>query len=402
MPYAEKVRSCSELPQPVLTAYVNTNPARITNLRPEPEFLTWLNAEAKVVAETVTRGQQKLFREQLERVVNFLRDRGARERGILIFSGPGVWEAVPLQQEIANELHWGAPSVSQLFWLLDEHKPYCVVVVDRTAARFFRYHLGEFAQLAEKSFEVDTSDWSKQDMGKFAAARQSSLRGAGGIRKSRGAQRDTFEHRVDAQYLHLCTQTARRAAHLTKTQDLSAVFLVGSDRLIQPIAAAFPPEFARPVVKVKKDLGGKVAPALEQLLAPAIARWEQAHESALVATLLSDGRGTILGMDETLARLQKGGVRTLVVVRDLDTRLRRCVRCGWTDRSADAVCAACGGEREQVTLREALPGLAWKHDVEVQIVSGEAAERLKGAEGMGGWLRAPKEARLAGALKQAG
>jgi hypothetical protein len=399
---AEKVRGYAELPQPVLTVYVNTNPAKVTNLRPEPEFLSWLNAAGKHLAETVSYWQQRVFRQQLERVANFLRDRGPRERGMVIFCGPEVWEVAPLNQEVDNELHWGAPSVAQLFWLLDQHKPYCIVTVDRTSARYFRYHLGEFSQLGERSFEIDISDWTKQDMGKFAAPREGGLRGAVGVKRSRGSQRDTFEHRVDAQYAHLCTQAAGEAAQLTKAQNLSAVFLVGSDRLIAPIAAAFPPEFSRPVVKVEKDLGRLEATVLEQRLAPVIAHWERAHQADLVATLLADSRGTILGMDETLAQLQQGGIRKLVIARDLDTRLRRCTRCGWTDRSAGAVCSACGGEREYVSLREALPGLAWKFNVEVHIVSGDAAARLKGAEGMGGWLRVAKEARLASAVKQAG
>ncbi|HEV2386095.1 MAG TPA: hypothetical protein VGS20_02460 [Candidatus Acidoferrales bacterium] len=399
---AEKVRTYSELPSPLLTAYLDTNPAKVANRTPAPEYLTWLSTEAKAVAATLPLPQQRLFREQCERVENYLRGGAAQTRGVLVFSGAGTWEVVPLPQEVENELHWGAASVTQLLWLLDEHKPYGVVIVDRTMARFFRYRLEELVPLAEKSLEVDISDWSKKDMGKFAHPRESGRRGAGGIKKTRGSQRDTFEHRLGASYARLCSEVARQAAHLAEAENLGAVFLVGSNRLLGSIAGGFPPEFRRPVIKIAKDFGGLAAAELGQRLAPVVAQWERAHESELVDTLLSDGRGTILGLDEILVHLQEGKIRTLLLARDLDTSLRRCASCGWTDRSADVRCAHCGGQRQRVTLREAMPELAWKHGVEVQIVSGEAAERLKGAEGMGGWLRAPIEAHQTGALKRAG
>jgi hypothetical protein len=43
-----------------------------------------------------------------------------------------------------------------------------------------------------------------------------------------------------------------------------------------------------------------------------------------------------------------------------------------------------------VTLRDVLPELAQRYEVEIEAVSGAAAERLKEAEGMGAWLRQPK------------
>lgn len=76
----------------------------------------------------------------IERVDIFLKTRAKRERAI--FMGPKAWRALRLQVDVDNELHGGEASLMQLLWLLDEHQP-CVVVVDRSGARFHRFWMGE-------------------------------------------------------------------------------------------------------------------------------------------------------------------------------------------------------------------------------------------------------------------
>lgn len=386
------IQAYLRLPPPVLTAYLDANPAKDSNRRPIPEYRTWLRAEARKLGQALPGGEAKLFREQLERIESFLDDRAEGEHGMLIFAGSRVWEAVPLREEVANELHWGAPSVAQLVWLHEEHKPYCVVVIDRTRARYFRFHLGELAQLGERKFEVDVSTWAKKDMGKFAGPRESSLRGAPGMKKTRGSQRDIFQHRMDAQYARLCRETAEQAARWTENGKLNAVFLIGSGHLIRTVAGAFPSEFAQPIVKIERDLGRIEPRHLAQRLAPSICQWEQTRECGLVASLLDDNPGKVAGVDETLVYLQRGRIRTLLVARDFDDVLHRCGRCGWADRSADVACPVCGGKRQRIVLRQCLPELAQKHDTRIEVVSGDAAERLKAVGGVGGWLQQPKEA----------
>lgn len=389
---ATRLRSLSQLPQPLLTAYLDTNPAKPSTRGLVRAYLTWLKKEAHSIAQSVPPAEQELFREQLRRTEEFLRDRTPQERGIVIFAGSATWEVVSLQLEVENELRWGKPAVSQLLWLVDEHRPYYIVVVDRAGARFFRYSLGEMTEFEEMQFRIDTSQWKKKELGHVVGQ---------GVEKTRGSQRDTFEHRMDAQYRRLCRETAEHAKGLCETEGLAAIFLVGSDRLIEPIEAEFPREFRRRVVLIPEDLARMSSPQLEQRLEAKVADWEREHESKLVTALLDNEHGAVVGIDETLAQLQKGKVRSLVLVRDLDASLRQCVKCGWTDRSADPVCSVCGGERGCVTLRDVLPELAWSSKASVEVVSGEAAKRFKEAGGMGAWLRQPTRAGLSRAAKQA-
>jgi peptide subunit release factor 1 (eRF1) len=142
-----------------------------------------------------------------------------------------------------------------------------------------------------------------------------------------------------------------------------------------------------------QDLARVTPLELRKHLEPQIADWERKHEAELVTAVTSEERGAVVGFDETLALLQKGKIRTLVLARGLHATLRQCVQCGWADRSADPVCSFCGSERCTVTLRDVLPDLARRHDVKIEVVSDWAAKRWKEAEGMAAWLRQPNPRR---------
>jgi hypothetical protein len=289
---------------------------------------------------------------------------------------------VHLQTEIANELHWGKPALSQLQWLAAEHKPYCILVMDRGGARFFGYWLGEITQLQETVFEVDVSRWKKKDMGQVART---------GVRMKRGSQRDVFEHRMDAQYESVCREMAEQANRLREKENFAAIFLAGPEELIEPIAQHSAQEVRKRVVLIRKDLG-KLAPhELQEHVEPEIDKWEREREFALVNCLLGSERGAVIGIDETLAQFQAGKLRSLLLVRDFDADLHQCKLCAWIDRSGDLRCPVCKGERRATTLRDTLPDLAVRFGADIEVVSGEAAEKLKDAGGIGAWLGHQKQ-----------
>ena len=63
------------------------------------------------------------------------------------------------------------------------------------------------------------------------------------------------------------------------------------------------------------------------------------------------------------------------------------MKCSWVDRTSDPVCPACGGRRQSVAFRDVLPELLRRHNALLEIVSGEAADKLREKGGMGAWLR---------------
>jgi hypothetical protein len=379
---ANRLQSLSQLPSPVLTVYLHASPERAHQHGILPSSLAWLSSEGQSLAKSLPPTWRELFGKQFARAEEFLRERTPHERSLVILAGPTAWETISLQLQVENELHWGVPALSQLLRLISQHKAYCIVAVDRAGARFFRYALGEMTELKEKSFAIDISQWKKKELGHVTGQ---------GVRKTRGSQRDTFQHRMDAQYTRLCRETAQHAMTLCEKDGLVAVFLVGSGGFTKFLRAEFPSEFGRPVVPIQEDLARVSRIKLLQHVEPRIAEWERAREEELVSVLLDAERGAVLGIDETLAQLQKRKIRAVMLAQDLDATLRQCISCSWADRSSDPVCPSCGSARVEVRLRELLPELAHRYEAEVTYVSGEAAEKLIEAGGMGAWLRQPRQ-----------
>lgn len=383
MLFVEQLQEIAALPSPILSAYLNTR-AENASCHPRVQaYLAWFTKEAVSISRTLLPRDAERFERQVKRLKQFLDQRRPKEKALAIFASPEKWMVLPLQVSVENELRWGKPAVGQLFLLLGEHPANCIVVVDHHAARFFMHTVGELILIEEKTFEVDVSQWKKKDLGHFAAER---------IRKTRGPQRDVFEHRLGAQYLRLSQETAERAAVLCKKHQLIGIFLVGPDRLIAPVQARIPQALAKFVFLVPEDLGNFSPKELLRRLQPVIDDRQSKQQIAAVTHLLAIDHGAVLDVDETLALLQNGAIRTFVLARDLDLNLHQCRKCGLANRSADTVCATCGGQRHNVALWGTLPGMLSMHDTKLEIVSGEAARMLGRVGGMGGWLRQARPA----------
>lgn len=374
----DQVRAFSQLPQPILTAYLNANPASRSRRNLVPAYLIWLKTRAKAIAESLAGPERDLFQQQASRVEEFLRQYVPPQRGLLLFSGAANWELIPLPFEVSNELSWGKPAVAQLFWTLSEQKAYGAMVLHRSGVRYYRYRLGEMAELGQKKFHIDVSRWRRKDLGHASRL---------GVRKTRGSQRDIFEHRMEAQYRRICHGISGTLKDLAGREKLAATFLVGPDRLIQCVQKGLPQDLRRNTVLVDQLPVKSSARDLQKRLQARITKWDTSHVAELLDSLFGNNSAAVIGMDETLARFQRNEIRTLIVAENLDADLQRCTACGWMDRSADPVCSRCGGTRERVTLRAALPGPAQAFKVDVEVVGGRGAERLEKAGGLAGWLR---------------
>lgn len=374
------LESLSRLSSPLLTAYVRTSPEEASLQGAAPRYLHSLKEEGRSVGESLASEEREPFSKQYERVMEFLSQKKSHG-SLVIFAGPSVWEVVSLQVAVRNELLWGKPSLAQLVWLAGEHKQYGIVAVDHKGARFFRFSLGEIVEGEEKKFVVDISGWKQKDLGKVMGE---------GVAKTHGTQRDVFDKRLDNQYVRLCHETAQQAATFFGSNDIAALFLVGPGKLITAIESKCPRTSRLPIVRIDQDLARVSPPELLKHLGPHIEAWEQQRQSELVTAVTEGERGTIGGFDESLAQLQKGKVRALVLAWDFDSILHRCISCGWVDRSADGVCPVCGAQRRDVNLREVLPELLLKHAVELEIVNNKTGERLKQLGGMAAWIRQKK------------
>ena len=171
----------------------------------------------------------KDFRKQLSRTEQLLTERPLKAKGVIVLTGPKVWKSFPVALKVRNELHWGKPALTQLLNLVDEEKPSLIIALDRAGARFFRYEIGEMTEYEESKFHIDASQWKKKEHAHMARR---------ATEMPHGNQRDVFNQRMDAQYMHFCSEIAKRVENLSKKESLSSVILVGSKRLTKPVEAA--------------------------------------------------------------------------------------------------------------------------------------------------------------------
>lgn len=383
MSHFEQIRSIAESQAPLLSVYLNTQNRNASRHPRVPVHVSWFRKTVSAISRTLTPQDEALFQTQVSRVEQFLEGRHPEEKALAIFAGRETWNMIQLQTGVENEVRWGKPAVGQLFRLLHEHPPYGIVVIDHRAARFFQFFLGELSELGEKRFEIDQSQWKEKDLGHVAGEQ---------VRKTRGTNRDLFEHRVEAQYEHLCREAADQAMALAKQRDFAAIFLVGLEPLVGPIQKKFPRSFKAELVLVPEDYGKLLPNTIFRRLAPLMADFEQKRQIAEVEQLLVGGRGIVSEADEILADLQAGSIRAIFVAAEHNFYLRECEKCRSVNRSSDMVCPNCGGTRRTVTLLDILPSLAAEHNTKVQFVSGRAAQILASAGGIAGWLRQPAKA----------
>jgi len=377
---ANLLQSLPELPAPVLTAYLDINPANPRNQGHPPGYLIWLKSRARVLRSRIPQVEQKVFWALVEQAEETLRNRPFRERGLILFAGPEIRHVLPVQVAVEDELHWGRPSLTQLLWLLDEHQACGAALVDRAGARFFRFWLGAAEEQQQHTFRVDTREWRQKHL---------VPPGHPGAQKTRGSQRDVFEQRVEAQYDRFYRDVGGQIRAWAEQEKLVPVFLVGPNEVVEAVWGELPKSFQERAAILKGDLSRLSLAELQARLQPEIEAWRRAHELVVVESMLSTANGTraIVGLDETLERLQQGQARELVVARGLGGRLRQCSRCNWVSRSADRACPACGSPLRAVPLRAVLPELARRYAVPVEVVAGEAGEKLRAAGGLGAWLR---------------
>jgi len=377
---AKEVQLLLSLEPPVLTAYVRTGAVDKASHSLASGYLAWIESQSRTLAKTVPSSEQAAMKDQIERVLAHLKKRQSHEKSLVIVAAPKVWTVVPLQTDVEAGLYWGKPALAQLFSLASEHKPYGVVAVDHKGIRFFVYSLGEIDEQAEKKFSIDASQWKSKTAGHVKGQK---------ILKSSGSRRavTVFEKRIKTQFAHLLRDAADEAARFCERQHLAAAFLTGPARFTKEIHDKLPRECAVPFVLLDEDLTRAKKSDLKKHIEAAISAWEGTHELELVHAAIEEEPGVIAGFDETLAQLQKGRIRKVVLARGLDPILHQCVECGWMDRSADAVCSVCGGKRRTISLWDTLPELAKTQNAEIDVVSNAAAAQLKNAEGMAGWLR---------------
>src|SRR5712671_4641981 len=265
---AKLLESLPHIPQPVLTAYLETNPADSRNLRHPPGYMIWLKSQAKDIEGEVPESERKAFREQVQRLEEHLTQYPPRSRSIVIFAGPEFWHAISLHVEAEDELFWGLPSLIQMLWLMSEHRLCGVVVADRSGARFFHYWMGEITKDHEARFHIDTSEWSRKDLMPPSQP---------GVEVIRGTHRDAFERRIEAQYSSFYSKEAEHIRAWVDARKLNAVFRMGPPKLEELVWDKLPKSVQSRTLLVQEDVEHLPWAELQARITSEVRNWEREH-----------------------------------------------------------------------------------------------------------------------------
>ena len=384
MSLASKIAVLTHLPPPILTAYLDVNPSYPRNQSTPRGYIRWLKSAGQAVLRELPQDSQKAFRHQVRRVDRYLKKKRPGSQSLVIFAGAQVWEVIALRVEVSEELHWGNPSLHQMAWILDEHRPRGAVVIDGTGARFLRFWLGTVDESPQYAFSFDVSSWRKPYLVGPSTP---------GVSKQHGIQRDRISTRASAQRQHFLKKTAHRIAEWASDGSISPIVLVGKSEEIDSITKNLPAELRKQIVTLPKALPQVLPTELSKRLKPILNRWEREYEAQAIEEVVAGQRSgqTVIGLRDTLDRLQKGQLRELVVVRGLKGSAQQCSSCGWIEESSDTTCTICGSQRQTRNLRTLLPELASMYSVPIEVVKGKAGTTLLARGGVAGWLRSARK-----------
>lgn len=361
----------------ILTLYFNTRSDQQRSAYPARLRSLLHGIEAAVPAE-----DRKQYDQAASKLMNFVSQYQPAGNSLLVFAGPKSWDEFPSRIPVRDEAGWGLPSTAQLLWLIEEYRPYGVLIAGIEHVRFLSVRLNEFEVFKEFHADIDTSQWRKQVVGS---------EGRGDAVQKGGRSIEAFDQRYMEQVKRFWKTLHKPLAELIGRYRIRRLVLAGTKSVLPEFAKSLPPDIGNLVVtQMNMETFTNPTDAVHKVL-PGIAAWEQQREHALVAELFgaaSISKKAAVGVDPVLKFVQDGRASRLIVAKDFDAEVSRCAQCLNVCASTNSHCAKCSAtDLRKVSLAGVLPRLVVDHGLPIEVVKGEAAKELTRSGGVGAFLR---------------
>lgn len=366
--------SLVEMEAPVLSLYVNINPAL-----PENAGKAWM-ARVKGTLKEMD------FPDNLRSAVaGILRDGDLRGRTLALFArDPENYHRLTLQVDLPVvdlvegrvDARWGTPNLAPILYALDEFERTGVIWISGEQWRFFEFYLDEMEELTDALRDIKPEEWA--ELSKHMPSLQEAL-----VRGHRPKSKDRWDARVDAWVHRFYLRLAALLEAALAERSASRLVLMGPEvdtrffenylsramrgRIATHLPVDLPPETS--------------AGEIRNLVLPVLQEMERAGEMKLLDRIRE--QPGVWGVDPVLGALQEARADVVVAPWDLDTRAWRCPS-GWVAATRDEAMAMCPGEEPaEEPLRQLLVELAERYGARVEWVRGESEDRLrKEMEGM--------------------
>ncbi len=369
--------------QDVLSVALDVDPTKPDNQRANPAYRIWLRRALLEIFEHVPRERRAEVGELIDRVLTRVDDQ-RHGRGLAIFAAPDLWREYVLPFPLPSRVHYGRPDLSPLLWALDEYEPYAILAADRERVRLIVAFLGQADVVDQEVLTLDTSAW------RTTSGRPPTFTRQTGTGAARGAQRDTFDARVDEQERRFWRTAAEVASKTLQDLGISRMIVAGPPETTAAVTGLLADHGLVQIVAVVPVPPHASVTELRDLTLPVALAEEHRRERDLVMALLErtgNRAGAVVGPTATLDALTDGRVQLVIAGAGHETRIWQCPRCGATSATERSACSNCESVMAPVSLLYALPLLVRRSGAELEIVSEEAAHLLEPHGGIGAMLR---------------
>jgi peptide chain release factor subunit 1 len=368
----------------VFSVSLDIDPAKLEHQTVQPAYMIRLKNGIRDILEGLPKRRRKQAAHVAAQILAFVEMMRPEGRGLAIFAGPDLWRQQFFPFSLPNRISYGRPDVMPVLWTVDEYQPYAILVVDRERARILAAYLGAAAVMERDALVLDTSEWH------FTAGRQPTYTKATGTGAARGAQRDTFEARIDDHLRRFWVGAAEAAVRWLDELHVDRLILAGPPEATAAVEDALPDRArVKLAATVPMAADADLAEIRERTLEAAL-QSERGREEELIAAVLdrtSRPAGSVTGIDATLAALQQGEAMTVIADRDLEGTVGRCRRCGYVTAKSRLRCEVCRGKLEQVSFPQVLPLLVRRSGARLELVGKESAGALRALGGLAAILR---------------
>jgi peptide subunit release factor 1 (eRF1) len=361
----------------VLSVFLHVEPAEATNIN-HAFIVQFKNAIRPIEQSVSAQGDKNLQRElalDSERVQRFINDYEAHARSLAIFcdASDDLFWARPINVPLRVGARWEeTPYVRPLLELFDEYERYGVILTDSERARLFTVFLGEIEEQREAFNELEV--------------RHIKTTGTDHSRSQMNIQRKADEHAK-----HHLKVVAEMMDDLSRRYEFDRLILAGPIEVTSELTDLLPKHLqTRVVAAIALPIEASASDVLRETLRieeDVERRREMQTVEDLIAAAHKNAQA-VLGLEPTLRALQEGRILRLVYSNALRVDGARCEKCGALFASLREGCDYCGAKLRAVDdLIEEMVARVSDQGARVELVNGEASDRLQAEGGIGAFLR---------------
>ncbi|MBT9164910.1 MAG: hypothetical protein DDT22_00995 [candidate division WS2 bacterium] len=369
----------------VLSIYLNIDPSSSDGGR--APSLIWLKSAFKELKEKIE-PSKKNYLETIEDEAKFLIE-GAlfKDKSIILFLGKDIKELMPTQVAVENEISFGKPNLGQLIWIIEEYRPFGVLMVDSNMVEIYKIYLNKIEKIQSFNLDLDTSDWRKQRLMPPSSPRDGPARGSVGG----GDRVEAFEDRIEANQLRFMKKAISYFNSIAKEHSIKEFVLSGSEDIYEKYFKLLSKEQMNMIVgNIPIPIDTNPKNIRDQSLS-LFWNYERAREKTLVENLLERSSVGILacvGLDSTLKSLQASRVDRVVISRAHNQNIRKCLKCNYHEMINEKPCSICNSpDFIEGSSKSFLPPLVLSFGAKMEVVGNGAGKKLMAYGGVGAFWR---------------